>query len=321
MSEERRPSITIGIEAWNAGDLKTRWLFEACFNSLKAQTFPLQDCELILVIDAKTTSEDEGWLTGMLPATRVLRLPKMTYFRAKNAIMRAASGEYILFADSDMTYEAKWLKTLVSCLEDGKDLVVGKTVYSRGFLHRTLNFCDWGATQIRSGPAPWFYGNNVAMRKRLADQITFREDFGQSGGAAVNAIRQELWSKNVTFWYSAEASGVHYLPPFLYKRLRIGAYHVRLRMLSDKVEYPWLIRIPFAAPFLITAGTMVRAWQRAWKLKSTLPGNVFALPFYFGTIAFVKFVEVIGAYAYRWAPLWLNRRYNWFVVAGSESKS
>lgn len=307
-------SVTVAIEGWNAMDLQSRRAFEQSLASLRDQTFPIEKCEVLVVLEAESAPDEIPWIREYLPHAKIFTLPGATYYRSKNLALKAAKAEYLVFADSDVVYEPQWLGALLGSFRPGVDLVVGYTRYQPGLLSRTRDLCDWSATRIGSGFTDWFYGNNMAARRSLLERLWFREDFGVAGGASVNVVRAALIADGVFPWFCAEARGHHYLKPLLRDRLRIGGFHLRLRRLAPDMPGARLARLPVLSPFLVTMGTLIMAWRRAWRLRSLLPLRSFSLPLYLLTVAALKGLEAIGAAAHAWTPGWISRRYGWFDI-------
>ena len=310
----RPEQVTLAIEGWNAHDLESRELFQRCLRSLARQVFPVDKCQVLIILDASIPEQEVAWIKAHLPNARFLRIPAATYFRSKNRALEAAEGEFLVFADSDVHYSDQWLDNLLACFSDGHDLVGGNTQYEQGPMGRTLSLCDWAATRLTSGYSEWFYGNNLGIRRSLFERVRFREDLGISGGGAVNVLREQLKAKGVKAWFCVEARGWHHLAPFLQKRLRVGGYQIRFRRNAPETSWSWFARAPLLAPFLVTAGTAIRSYQRAWRLRSTLPGKGASLPLYLLTITAVRAVEWIGAGLVAWMPGYVSRRYGWFDV-------
>jgi hypothetical protein len=306
--------VTLAIEGWNAEDLGSRALFERTLASLESQTFPLENCEVIILAGDKATSSDAAWLEERMPPARLIRVPGATYYRMKNAAIHEAGGDVIVFADSDVTYGRDWLEAMLNAFGPDVDVVVGNTHYTPGFLRRTLDLCDWPAIRAHSGFTDWLYGNNVAFPRRLFGELHFREDMGSSGGGSSDVLREELRARGIRIWFCAEARAWHHLPSFLPKRLRLGAYHVYHRRLSGSSRGAWVVRVPIAGPLLAVGGTMLMAWGRAWRVRSSLPAKGLSLPLYIGSITLVKSVESLGAMAYGWFPHWVLRHTSWFDV-------
>ncbi|MEE9216378.1 MAG: glycosyltransferase [Anaerolineales bacterium] len=307
--------VTLAIEAWNARDLDDDDLFKRSLRSLANQDYPIDQCQILVIVDASVRERDLEWILRDLPTATFIRFPNATYFRSKNRALDAATGAIVVFADSDVRYTPEWLQRILDTFHDDEvNLVVGKTMYEPGFLSGTQNLVDWAATRPHSGWTDWFYGNNLAVRRARFQDFRFREDLGPHGGGAVDIARHELRAAGIRPWYSAEAKGWHHLAPFTKKRLRIGGYQIHYRRLSPDTPWSWVVRVPALAPFFVTGGSLIKAYQRAWTLRKSLPGRGSSLPIYFVTMAGVKIIEFLGAAFISWAPSSMRTRVDWFTL-------
>jgi len=304
--------VTLAIEGWNAQDLKSRQVFERSLRSLAGQTYPVHRCQVLVIVDAAVPEKEVNWIKEYLPTASIVPVRAATYYRIKNRSFEVARGDVLIFADSDVRYAEDWCASLIGCLSSGNDMVVGDTLFDDGPLSRTLNVTDWSARRLSSGPGGWFHVNNLAMRRSVFEKIRFREDLGRSAGGSLNVLREQLRRMGIVPYFCLEARGLHHLAPFWLKRLRIGGYHVHYRRMAPEAEWSWLARVPILAPMLVTGGTLVKAYQRAWRLRSTLPLGGLSLPLFLASIAAVKAVECLGAAMVAWAPRWVSRRFGWF---------
>jgi len=316
VSSETPPpeKVTLAIEGWNARDLHSRAVFERSLQSILDQSYPVRRCQILVLIDSGASEEETEWIRQALPQVEIVGIEGLTYYRTKNHAMTLAKGEVLVFADSDVRYVPDWLEQMLGCIQAGNPVVVGNTQYELGPLSRTLDLCDWAASRIGSGPTRWLYGNNLALRREMFESIRFRSDMGKGGGGAVNVLQDELQDRGIRPWFCEAARAWHQLPRFWVKRFRIGAFHVMTRRKAPELEWSWTARVPILAPFLVSGGMLIRAYQRAWRLRSTLPARGLSLPAYLLTIAFVKGVEFLGAAMVTWAPGYVGRRYGWFDV-------
>jgi glycosyltransferase involved in cell wall biosynthesis len=304
--------VTVALEGWNASDLDNRALFERSLRSLVAQTYPVQTCEALILMDEAAIDGCADWVRSFFPDARLVPVAASTYFRVKNAALDQATREVMVFADSDVAYAPNWLESMLGALSQQGGVVAGNTQFDDGFLSRTLNLTEWAATRQESGPTDWFYGNNVAAKRSLFQRYRFREDFGHTGAGGVDVMRARMLRDGIPIWFCAEARGWHHLAPFWTKYTRLGAFQIHFRRMAPETRWSWLARVPIFAPCLIGAGLLVKAWQRAWELRRSLPLHGWTLPIYVGTIAFVKSVELIGAVQYAWFPSFTTSRHDWF---------
>lgn len=306
--------VTVAIEGWNASDIESQEAFEGCLRSLRGQTYPIEGSRVLVLLDQEGQSGEADWILEAFPAVEIHRLQGATYYRTKNRCLELADSPYLVLADSDMVYQADWLERMLAAMSADVEMVVGDTRYQPGFLKHTLDLCDWVATRARSSFTDSFYANNLVLRRSLYSHIRFRDDMGSSGGGGSDVLRHQLTAEGVRPWYSAEARGVHDLPPFLYKRLRIGAFQIHYRREAPGTPLSWTARLGILSPFVVVGGTLVKAWGRAWRLRNTLPYSPWSLPLYIFSLTFVKALEWVGACLYVLARGWLDRRFGWFEV-------
>ena len=102
--------FSIVIPAYQAGEEIGR-----CLQALHRQTVPRGDYEIIVVDDG---SEDNTSTAAQVGADRVIILPHGGPAAARNAGIREAGGEVILFTDADCEPAADWLAEMVRPLAD-----------------------------------------------------------------------------------------------------------------------------------------------------------------------------------------------------------
>lgn len=306
--------VTVAIEGWNASDLDSRELFERSLRSLAAQSYPIQACEILVLMDEVAVQAGADWTRSFFPQARLVPIAGSTYYRVKNSALEQASRKVIVFADSDVHYAPIWLEEMLRALAERGGVIAGNTQFDDGFLSRTLNITEWAARRDESGPTDWFYGNNVAAERNLLQRYGFREDFGQSGAGSVDVMRERLLRDRVPIWFCAEARGWHHLAPFWAKYTRLGAFQIHFRRMAPETQWSWMASVPVLAPFLVIGGLLVKAWGRAWRQRRSLPLHGWTFPVYLATIAFVKAVEFVGAAQYAWNPSFVGDRQDWFGV-------
>ncbi len=309
--------VTLAVEGWNASDLESGALFERAMRSLANQTYPIDACEILILVDESEGVRGPEGYRSFFPDARIVTVPDSTYYRIKNAAIDQATRDVLVFADLDVAYSPDWLDSMLRALSRHDGLVAGNTQFDDGFLSRTLSITEWAATRLESGPTDWFYGNNLATRRALLQEHGFREDLGQSGGGGVDILRDKMLADGVGIWFCAEARAWHHVAPFWSKYTRLGAYQIHTRRMAPEMRWSWLADVPVLAPFLVVGGGLVKAWRRAWRLRQMLPLRGWSLPVYLATIAFAKSVEWVGAASYTYFPGWVGARYDWFEVPGS----
>lgn len=129
---------------------------EQCLESLRTQYY--SDYEVICVNDGSTDSSREiltAWETRM-PQMRVIDRSNGGLSAARNTGLQAATGDYVVFVDSDDWVEASMLSTLAK-VTDGNDMVCFACRRTDNNAHDTLQPEQSGG---------WEYYNRHALEHR-----------------------------------------------------------------------------------------------------------------------------------------------------------
>ncbi|MCD6290609.1 MAG: glycosyltransferase [Anaerolineae bacterium] len=102
--------ISIVVPAYNAAPL-----LERCLRALQGQNLPAKEYEIIVVDDGST--DDTARVASAMGA-RLIRIPHGGPAAARNAGIRAARGEIILFTDADCEPTPHWARSLAAAFAD-----------------------------------------------------------------------------------------------------------------------------------------------------------------------------------------------------------
>lgn len=109
---ERKPLVTIGVSAYNRKDF-----LRLALDSLLSQTYPA--CEIIVIDDGSSDGTGEMMKTEF-PQIRYVCQENAGDASAKNHAARIASGEYIVFNDSDDLFLPDTVERLVAALPENE---------------------------------------------------------------------------------------------------------------------------------------------------------------------------------------------------------
>ena len=142
------PRVSIVIPAYYSDDTIT-----ACLESLRAQT--LDDFEVI-VVNSSPEQRTQRIVEGRFPEVRFEQAPgRLLPHAARNAGVKYACGELLVFTDPDCVARRDWLECLVRAVNDGHALVCGAIEPGEhGWFARGVHLCKYSfrLSGLRGGP-------------------------------------------------------------------------------------------------------------------------------------------------------------------------
>jgi Glycosyl transferase family 2 len=148
---------------------------------------------------------------------RLLPVRDSCYTQLKNAGARVATGEILVFLDSDVIPEDGWLAALLLALQDpAVSAVVGNTYtdYTCGSTYARAMALAWMFPLRDASDAltttSCFYANNVAFRRDVFLAHPFAETPGLTHRPATLLV-DELARAGIPIWHAAAARAAH--PP------------------------------------------------------------------------------------------------------------
>lgn len=215
-------TASIVIPAYNAEATLAQCL-EACI----AQTVPPHE---IIVVDDGSTDD-----TAAIVERYDLRCIKGKHAgpaAARNAGARAATGDVIVFTDSDCVPERQWLAKLLPAFDEGAFGAGGSYACANGqhLLARLIHDEIVVRHQRMPREADFLGSFNAAyLRSVFWDVGGFDEDFVAASGED-NDLAYRIHDKNGMLVFNAEARVAHYHPTRLLPYLRTQARHGFWRM-------------------------------------------------------------------------------------------
>ena len=309
------PLLSVIVETWNA-DQEVPAKLRRLLAALERQTLSFASMEVLI-------AADEEWAPGLaaLPDEHanvvVVPLRASGVFSMNNAALERARGRYIAYLHSDIVPASDWAEQLVSALEGGADVAVGRTRYEPGTLiARTTSLFDFGHVQTgRDGRATNIISNSLALRRDVALLHRFADAAGSSGGCYL--LSRELDRDARTVVYVPEAFAVHDDDVsglgFVRKRLRVGSDLVRLARLDggEVIRERRLLRLGPLAPFAVAAGRVAFDLDRFVRYRRELGVRPYALPYYALASVVMRSIELVGVAVEQARPGVLSRRYHW----------
>jgi GT2 family glycosyltransferase len=170
--------VSAVIPTWNGRDLLVR-----CLESLHAQSRSVDD---IIVVDDGSTDGTKEMLNEHWPDVRIISMPVNGGFaKAMNAGLRAATGQWTLVLNNDVTLEPDCLQTMLVQGQIGNAQLFSPLVYFDGKRDRV--FCAGDLMRVSGRP------ESIGYRVESETFIPVKSVFGVSFCAAL--IRRDVFQR------------------------------------------------------------------------------------------------------------------------------
>ncbi len=230
MGEGGLPSFSIVVETENLATADLAGLL-AAIDCLAAQDPPPSQANEVLLIDSgDIPAAVKAQLQTQYPWLKIHQAPAgITYYGAKMLGAELATGEILVYYDSDCIYAPQWLRSILGAFTSKIQVVAGETrtrgigVYGTAMALAYIFPQYSGQEGLQSGSQ--YYLNNVAFRRSflLAHPIPIALPLYR-GNCMIHA--KQLTRDHITIWRQPEARATH-APPhgwshFYWRFLLIG---------------------------------------------------------------------------------------------------
>lgn len=201
--------LTVAICTWNRAAMLRRTLEQAT----RLVIPPGVTWELVVVDNACTddTRAVLAELADRLPLV-VVSEPEPGLSHARNAAVRAATGEVILWTDDDVLVEPTWLSAYAEAIREHPcaDLYGGPVtplfegdppawlLASLDCIHGAFAAVDLGDAPHALSPDRLPYGANMAVRRSAYERLRYRADLGRRPGSMLGAEELALGHELLT---------------------------------------------------------------------------------------------------------------------------
>ena len=207
------PSISVVMPTYDEVDRLC-----AALTSLSLQDYPTDQVEIIVVDDASPTPADaENLEQALAPFTLKLLKHETNQgrARARNTGLRCATGDIIVFLDSDMTVESDFFRAHATGHERKEETVfIGNIVWGRDIPPSALTrYVERRGVHRIDGRGSvhfkCFVTGNSSLRRDLLERVGFfDEDFTVYGGEDLE-LGYRLFKAGVQFEYLEDAVSHH----------------------------------------------------------------------------------------------------------------
>ncbi len=243
------PSFSIILETENLANADLEGLSRSLASLVNQDVSPSQANEVLLIDSGDAPSDLLKQLCDRYPWIKIHPAPPGTgYYKAKMLGAQIATGDIIVYCDSDCIYEPTWLRTILTTFTQGEHIqaVAGETT-TRGVgpygtaMALTYIFPQY-TDETALTPSSQYFLNNVAFRRRFLLENPIPTELPlYRGNCVVHA--HNLLKDGHTIWRHPKARATH-APPnglshFFWRFLLIGHdYYWQNRLLSRPNQEP-----------------------------------------------------------------------------------
>lgn len=213
---------------------------------------------------------------------RVIVGEGLEYYPLKNRGAAEASGDLLLFVDSDVRPDADWLPVLLASLADPAiDVVCGRTYVAPTDLVARAFALGWTYPLPNRGaelrPVHKFYANTILFRAEIFRRTGFR-DLGHRTRGAASLLREDLARLGISVWENPRA-GVAHPPPADWRHLAVRALaHGRDQYMTRSENRHWsglrrslgISAFRAGRAFFETARSWRRVGLKPWEIPAAL---------------------------------------------------
>ncbi len=215
---DRHLSFSLIVETENLASCNPSEI-EHLFDSLLNQTKKITEANEVIIGDnGLMPPEIMGRMQELIPNLKRIDIKReLTYYQAKNLLANSATGDIIVFCDSDCTYTPEWLEAILDSftIKPDADVIGGETVIevkNAYTLAMGLNYMlHRQPSSPELTPIKFYYLNNVAFRREFFSKNPIPDHLKIFRGTC-SVHSRVMRNQGVKIWRNAKARAYH-LPP------------------------------------------------------------------------------------------------------------
>lgn len=225
-------SFSIVLETENLANADLNGLLRSLSSLADQDPSPIEAQEVLLIESGDIPTNLLAQLTEQYPWIKVCSAPPGTeYYESKMLGAKLATGDILVYYDSDCVYESGWLRKMLTPFKQSEEIqaVAGETTTSGVGIYGTAMALGYifpqysGRTELTPGKS--YFLNNVAFRRSFLLSHPIPTDLPlYRGNCAIHA--HELVQSGTIIWQQPQARVLH-APPnglshFFWRFLLIG---------------------------------------------------------------------------------------------------
>lgn len=324
-SEAQLPSFSIVLETENLANADLNGLSKSLASLANQDISPAYANEVLLIDSGDTPTDLLKQLCENYPWIKVHQAPLTTgYYKAKMLGVQLATGEIIVYFDSDCIYERNWLRNLLTTFTHrtqiqivaGETMTRGVGIYGTAMALAYI-FPPFSGQKALTETSQYFL-NNVAFRREFLLKYPIPSELPlYRGNCVIHAY--ELRYSGYTIWKQPQARATHAPPSgfshWFWRFLLIGHdYYWQKRLLADAKDLSSKRR--YSDPMSGLNGKLQVFYERVGRILAYEPHHLIYLPFAF-PVALSSVALVAAGYVITFfKPNYLLKVYNRLLGEG-----
>ncbi|MBD2314467.1 glycosyltransferase family 2 protein [Desertifilum sp. FACHB-1129] len=318
VSPNQLPRFSIILETENLANAEVKGLVRSLSTLAKQTLSPTLANEVILIESGDTPPDLLAQLCQTYPWIKVHDAPLGTrYYQAKMLGAKLATGDIVVYYDSDCLYEPTWLQTMLKSFTQNPaiQVVAGETATRGKGPYGTAMALVYIFPQFTAeralNPTSQYFLNNVAFRREFLLQHPIPTDLPLYRGNCV-LHAQQLRCLGYQIWKQPQAKATH-APPnglshFVWRFLLIGYdYYWQKRLSQDSSKPHSIQNDPVMSG---TSGKLAVLHNRLGRMFVNKPINLLYFPFALPIVFIALALIIAGYWITRFSPKYLLSTYN-----------
>jgi hypothetical protein len=320
--QDAPPSFSLILETENLANADLEGLSNSLASLIKQDLSLTCANEVWLIESGDTPIELLQQLCDRYPWIKVHQAPLCTgYYKAKMLGAQLATGDVVVYCDSDCTYEPHWLRTILTTFQQHPEIaIVAGETSTRGVgpygtaMALTYIFPQYSGV-MELTPTPQYYLNNVAFRREFLLHHPIPAELPlYRGNCVIHA--QELCQSGAIIWKQPQARATH-APPnglshFFWRFLLIGHdYYWQEKLLQRGSKTPPSSSAANPDPNMSRFSTKVQTFfDRIGKMVENDPRHAIFFPAAIPVATASVLLILLGYLVTLFSPNYLLRLYN-----------
>ena len=284
-------------------------------DQLARQTYPIENLEIIIIIE-KGYEELISFLNDHYSYCKQVYIKDPTYNSIKFLGIKTAQGDIISLLDSDCIPVEDWAVSIVESVNNGADIVAGKTVFSkvRGFSKLFTYFSFGHVYNNEKGEANIFIPNNCAFTKEVANKMQF--DARRKRDLSAPILTYELKKQNFKLVYNPRQFVSHFnygLRYHITNRFRSGFEAVQdcQHDTNKAVPLSKYLKFGIVFPFISAASRFKHDLKTLFTNRENVNISYLEIPIFLVSCLIIRIYEIIPGIITIISPSYLKKKYNW----------